>query len=316
MRVAKIEARRVQPVSWMPGAVISRNSAQLASELKGRLAWVAEVGDRFEVGETIARLDSRDLQLEVEAAGAAVQEIEARLVFYRAEVERLERLAERNNAARSLLQETAALRDELDSRLQAARAQHGLAREILSKAVIKAPFAGVVSERIRHPGEQVPESGGVVQLVDVARLEVSARVPSGGISALAEGAALRVQNGTLETSGTLRTLVPVADDSRLFEIRVELPTVDWPVGTPVRVAVPVAAPREALVVPRDALVIRSFGINVFVVAAGDKAEMRPVEIGYGERDWVEVTGTLEAGDVVVVRGNERLSPGREVRVLQ
>lgn len=316
VRVATVETRQVQPVSWMPGVVISRNNALLASELKGRLEWVAEVGDRFTSGEVIARLDDRDMQLEVEVASATLQEVKAQLEFYDAEVGRLQQLAERNNTARNRLEEVTAARDELKSRLGASKARLDLAQENLRKRVIKAPFAGVVSERIRHPGEQVPESGAVARLVDLTQLEISARVPSGGINELAEGDELRVQYDRFEASGRLRTLVPVGDASRLFEIRVVIQALNWPVGTPVRVAVPVAVARQALVVPRDALVIRSFGINVFVISAQNLAEMIPVEIGYGELDWVEVIGPLQVGDTVVVRGNERLLPGQVVQVLE
>lgn len=316
VRVATVETRQVQPVSWMPGVVISRNNALLASELKGRLVWVAEVGERFASGEIVARLDDRDMQLEVEVAKAALQEVKAQLEFYHAEVGRLQQLAERNNTARNRLEEVTAARDELKSRLGASRARLDLAQENLRKKAIKAPFAGVVSERIRHPGEQVPESGAIARLVDLTQLEVSARVPSGGISELTEGDIVRVQYGNVEASGQLRTLVPVGDASRLFEIRIVIHSLNWPVGTPVRVAVPVAASRQALVVPRDALVIRSFGINVFLISTQNLAEMRPVEIGYGELNWVEVIGPLQAGDIVVVRGNERLLPGQAVQVLE
>ncbi len=316
VHVVEVESRQVQPVSWMPGTVISRNNALLASELRGRLEWVVEVGDAVVAGEEVARLDAAERRLAVAAARAQIAEVQARLEFYQAEAERLARLAERNNAARNRLQEVSAMRDELRGRLQLMQAQLGLAREELRKTVLVAPFAGVVSERIRHPGEQVPESGAVLRLVDVDQLELSARVPSGGISGLAAGDRLRVQYHDQETSGRLRVLVPVGDASRLFEIRVQLDMPDWPVGTPVRVAVPVAPPRDALVVPRDALVIRSFGINVFVVSAEFAAEMRAVTPGYGEADWIEVAGMLQAGDAVVVRGNERLVPGQPVRVLK
>ena len=118
---------------------------------------------------------------------------------------------------------------------------------------------------------------------------------------MAEGDLLRVQHGGSETTGWLRVLVPVGDASRLFEIRVQIQGTDWTVGAPVRVAVPVAAARQALVVPRDALVIRSFGIHVFVVLEEGQVEMRPVEVRYGEQDWIAVDGSLRAGESVVIR---------------
>jgi multidrug efflux pump subunit AcrA (membrane-fusion protein) len=67
--VAEAEYRSLAPTVDVPGTVISRNDARLASELAARIVWIAEVGTRVSAGDTVARLDDVTFRLsEGEAA--------------------------------------------------------------------------------------------------------------------------------------------------------------------------------------------------------------------------------------------------------
>ncbi|MDG1168163.1 MAG: efflux RND transporter periplasmic adaptor subunit, partial [Sulfitobacter sp.] len=77
------------------------------------------------------------------------------------------------------------------------------------------------------------------------------------------------------------------------------------------VQVPVGAARDVLSVPKDALVQARGGWSVFV-AEQDKAQPRPVTLGVPLGDRYEVLDGLQEGDLVVVRGNERLRPGQDI----
>jgi multidrug efflux pump subunit AcrA (membrane-fusion protein) len=77
---------------------------------------------------------------------------------------------------------------------------------------------------------------------------------------------------------------------------------------------PVAEPREVLSVPKDALVQGQGGWTVFVDEGG-VAQVRPVRVGTALGDRFEVLSGLSEGDVVVVRGNERLRPGQPVEAM-
>jgi multidrug efflux pump subunit AcrA (membrane-fusion protein) len=82
----------------------------------------------------------------------------------------------------------------------------------------------------------------------------------------------------------------------------------------VRVDLPAARQSAGLMVPRDAVIVRSDGAHVFRVGKGELAERISVRVGNGDSERVEVTGPLAAGDRVVVRGGERLRPGQPVKV--
>ena len=104
------------------------------------------------------------------------------------------------------------------------------------------------------------------------------------------------------------------ENTHQFELRLDLEATPFPVGQTLRVAVPMAETRQVLTVPRDALVLRAEGISVFVVNGDNTANQVAVTPGIGQGEDIEVSGDLEPGDRVVVRGNERLQPGQEVAI--
>jgi RND family efflux transporter MFP subunit len=155
----------------------------------------------------------------------------------------------------------------------------------------------------------------VVRLVNPDNLEVVARPPLRYYRYLQPGDELGLDAGDEEPLlAPVRTVVSVGDESRhVFELRLDV-TEPLPVGQTVRVTIPTANVREVLAVPRDALVLRGDGIAVFIVGDDNTARRIRVTTGIGAGDWIEVSGPIQAGDRVVIRGNERLRPGQEVSV--
>ncbi|MBT8476037.1 MAG: efflux RND transporter periplasmic adaptor subunit, partial [Alphaproteobacteria bacterium] len=83
------------------------------------------------------------------------------------------------------------------------------------------------------------------------------------------------------------------------------------VGQSVTVDIPVSQARDVIAVPKDALVQASGGWTVFVAEDG-MAQPRSIQIGIAMDAWFEVIDGLAPGDVVIVRGNERLRPGQPI----
>lgn len=307
---------QMAPLSWLPGSVIGRDDARIAAEVEGVLLGVADVGDRFEQGGELVQLESTSLQLELEEAQAAIPSLEARIRFYDREVERLRTLTPRGNVAENLLDAMISNRDEVEGQLRVAQARLARTRDRLNRTVIKAPFGGVVMERYRNPGERVIAGEQILRLVNTERLEVQTRVPGTAIRMVRTGDSLQVIDREYEVDGIIRTIVPVGDDaSRLYELRLSFEGVDWLVGHPVRVGVPMAVPRRVVAVHRDALVIRREQMMVYRVDAEDNAELLSVTTGIADGNLIEIHGEIEAGDRIIVRGNERLQPGQPVHIL-
>lgn len=316
VKVAVAEIKSLAPVTLVPGTVLSRNHARLAAEVEGRLIEVAEVGDDFDQGGVVARIDDTRLKLLREELTAEIARAEARVRFLESEEKRFAKLAESNLAAITQLEATRSDRDVALGDLAVAKARLGQNEVDLARSSILAPFAGTVVERLKMPGERVAEGDNVVRLVDQNNLEVVARAPLDYYRFTRPGQLLEVRSGGQGKLAEVRTVVAVGDENtHQFELRLDLDSGIFPVGQTVRVAVPYEEHRDVLTVPRDALVLRPDGQSVFIVDGGNQAKRVAVTTGVGAGDDIEVFGDISAGDKVVIRGNERLQPGQTVSIM-
>lgn len=314
VELSEARVTMMAPTMQVAGTVISRSDAYLSAEVEGRLIEVADVGTRVEAGAIIARIEDTILRLRAQELAAEITRAEARLRFLEAELDRFERLAATNLAAVSQIEQTRSERDVATSDLAVVRSRLSQIEDQMSRTRIAAPFPGVVVERISQVGERVAVGARVVRLVNPASLEVVARAPLNFYRYVQPGDELGLDIAGQELIAPVRTVVSVGDESRhVFELRLDV-TESLPVGQTVRVTIPTANVREVLAVPRDALVLRGDGIAVFIVDEENKARRIRVTTGIGTGDWIEVLGPIQAGDRVVIRGNERLRAGQEVRV--
>lgn len=316
VEVAPASVADIDTVQWVPGTVLSRADAQIASEQSGRVLEIAEVGERVAQGGVIARLDAEALVLAEREAEAALARIAAQLAFQERQLGRLAALKRRSSVAENQLDEARNLRDLL--RHDQARAEVALAaaRRQVREATIRAPFEGLVAERRAQRGEFLAAGAVLVRLVDTTHTEVSARAPVGIGIALQAGTMVALREGAERViEAPIRAVVPGGDaQSHQLELRIELQAAEWPIGTAVQVGVPAGSASAAVAVPRDALVLRGAETFVFRVGTDRKAERIAVQTGRASGDLVEVRGAVAVGDSLVVRGAERLAPGQAVAI--
>ena len=317
VQVVNAVEEEMAPIIWIPGTVIARYDSRIAVEVEGVINEVVEVGDRLEQGDVLARVDPVIYRLRVEEAEAEILPFEARLDFFKKEAERLTKLAQQNNAAKNRLDEVKADYGETRGKLRVARSRLAQTRDMLKRTVLTAPFSGVVAERFKTGGEHVTPGDEVLRLVNTESLEIQARTPQYTVPFIRQHSELIVIDDEKRVTGRVRALVPVGDMiSRLYEIRLEFSGSEWMSGHAVRVAIPVDITRKVVAVPRDALVIREDGISVFRIIEGETAELVPVSTGISNERLIEVKGSINPGDRIVVRGNERLQPGQKVIIQQ
>lgn len=316
VRVAYASVQPVAPETLVPGTVVSRNDARLAAEVTGRLLEVADVGTEVAAGDVVARIEGTAIRLRRDELQAQVERAQARLKYLESEERRYVKLAKSNLAAATKLEETLSDRDVSRSDLAVAKARLAQIEDQLDRTSINTPFSGIVVERLMMPGERVDIGKNVVRMVDQQHLEVIARAPLEYYSFVRPGQQLALRAGATTTSGTVRTVVAVgSENTHQFELRLDIEGDRFPVGQTLRVAIPTSEARDALVVPRDALVLRPEGISVFVVDENQMANQLTVTIGIGTRDRIEVFGEIKDGDTVIIRGNERLRPGQSVSII-
>lgn len=313
--VATVTAEKMSDTVTVPGSVLSRNDSQIAAEVAGVVSEVAEIGSMIEKGGMIARIEPRLLQLEADRSAASVKRLEARVKYLGSQVERIEALVGKGSGTRQALDEARSEYEMAQQDLAEARVAQEQAQYNVDHAEVKAPFPGRLVTRLIQPGEYIERGRPVARIVDVGALEVTAQIPIGSVAQLKEGDSVSIEGPGRTVAAKVRALVPVGDQvSRAAEMRASLEDSVWLVGTAVKVATPTEAPHDVIAVPRDAILLRPEGTAVFRIGADDAAELVPVQGGLTSGNLVAVTGALNPGDRIVIRGGETLQPGQKVQV--
>lgn len=326
-----IEPRfQTQPVV---GRLVSRETSTLAAQISGAIEEVhVDVGDRVETGDTLAELDTRRLAVRVALARAELTEREAHLAateatvsLYRQELTRMEGLRGSSAFSQARFEDAAAEvsraiseRAQAEASISRARALIEQARIDLEDTRIRAPFPGVVSDRDVNVGEYVDAGDPILTLINDRDLEIEAAVPAGLVGGLEPGVEVRavLDDGT-EFTATTRALIPLEDTrtrTRRVRLTPDFPETDMPFAADQSavVHVPIGTPQNVLTVDKDAVIAGPSGPVVYRVVDGH-AELTPVDLGAAIGGRFEVTAGLEKGDLVVVRGNEGLSPGQPLQ---
>ena len=315
VEIAIAQERESTGSAWLPASVVSRNDARLAGEVPGRLVFVAEVGTAVATGEPVARVDDETLKLELRDAEAMVGRERAELDQATRQFERLRALKDNKLVAASQLDEAQANVEIRRRELAQAEVARDRARHRLTQGTIRAPYGGVVVERLAQVGEYLQAGASVARFVQTDSVELTARAPATLAAHLTSDQVVAVRQGGVIYEGRVRAIVPAADAvSRQLELRLELNDGNWLVGTAAEVELPQATMHMAVTVPRDALVLRPDGTYVFRIRPDQTAERIDVIAGTIEDGWVEVDGSIETGDRLVVRGAERLRDGQTVAI--
>lgn len=314
--VAEVQSISLAPTVNVSATVVSREQAKVPAEVTGRLAWVAEPGVQIARGQPVARLDNTLYQLQVTENQAALVRERAKLKFIDNEMHRLQELSKRDFASSSEIEKLQVERDIAQSEVHVFQAKLKLAEETLRRYQVVAPFDGVVVERERRAGEWVKTGDTVIRFSNPNELEIEANVAETSVSHIKRGSVLQVERDGRFYPVAVHQIVPVGDRaSLLYDVRLRLKGPGWRAGQSVRLAVPTGLAREVLAVPRDALVLRRDGASVFRIDGENKAEKLSVETGIASGKNIQVSGKLQAGDRVVIRGSERLRPGQMVKVM-
>lgn len=272
--------------------------------------------DQYVTAERVARasLDSAKQQLDIARTGGREENI---------------RTAEANVArarlgvgqARTNLQQNAARQEDIKAaRAALAQAQAALAfaRQQVANASIRSPINGVIADRLTEPGQQAAPGLPVLRLVALSTVFFEAQVPETAIRSIRPGltAPIRVDAYPGRAfMGQVAKVYPTASaQSRNFTVRIILPNA----GSLLRPGMfargeIVAESREGIVVPKDALLAREGKSQIFV-AKGKKAVLRDVRIGVVTPQTVEIRAGVQAGEQVVVAGQEALSDGGAINV--
>jgi HlyD family secretion protein len=200
-----------------------------------------------------------------------------------------------------------------------AAAKRALAQAKLDECLLKAPFAGVITEVHVRPGDLATPQSPLLKMMDPASLVIRAGLPESCAADIRTGTKtvirLDAYPGKTFSARIERVYPRLERDSRtrIIEVKVVEPVELIP-RLFARISVPGRVADDAVVVPDAAIVTTPRGDKVIYVVKDGKASMRKVTIGLEQGKQVQVTDGIQAGEMVVIAGNLNLKDGAEVRL--
>lgn len=303
------------------GTLAAEREARVRAQVAGTVtATYPEQGQPVARGALLARIDDqavRDAYLsarsQVRSAGLAQQ-------VARRNLERSQTLARAGAISDRDLETATWNASNADAQLADAKARLASAEQELQYTTVRAPFAGVVSERSASAGDVVQTGGALYTIIDPARLRFDGTVPAEQVGQLERGAPVEFSvtgyPGRVFT-GKIDRINPAADPAtRQVRVYVAVPNADQRLVAGLYAEGRVgAAVRRAVVAPASAVDQQGVTPTVFRIRQG-KVEQVTVELGVRDEadDRIELRSGVAAGDTLLLGNAAGVLPGTAVRV--
>jgi RND family efflux transporter MFP subunit len=352
-----VESRGIDRFIKVTGSLTADEQAEVSAETGGRvIATPVERGTRVSEGTVLVRVSPAEASAQLQEAESNAEQIEARLgleprdTFDRKVVPdvmnaraSLEWAEAEFGRIRSLLDQKVVSQSEFDQRrtqveaarqqylvaqntaeqsyrsLQAARARVSVSRKALSDTTVRAPFSGIVAERLVSVGDYVTRGTRVVTVVRIDPMRVELTVPEQAVSLVHAGQPVRLTVDAYPDDvfdATIRFVSPsLRADQRALTVEAIAPNGDGRLKPGLFATASIQQPHSApaLLVPVTSVETVSGTSRVYVIKDG-KVEERIVTLGERVRDQIELTSGVSAGEIVAAEPNGRLSDGAAVRV--
>ena len=307
VKASPVKLARMSDDVTAVGSLLAEESVVIRPELDGRItALHFQEGQAVPAGARLVSLDSSEYEAQLAAVRADLK----------TEMQRLTR-------TRELQQQNFISKDALEvqvGNVDRLKAREAEAESKLSKANIRAPFAGTVGLRMVSPGAYVKAGQDIVRMESIGSLKVDFRIPETFLSKVKSNQEIVVNVDAYPNenfTGRVYAVEPMVDErTRTVAMRARIPNQSNKLkpGMFVRVAVTLESRPNAVVVAEEAIWPQGKDNYVFNVVDG-KAALTKVEVGNRQPGKVEIVKGLAANDVVVTEGQIKLRDGAAVTVI-
>lgn len=285
------------------GSVEAAQRATIAAKVTGTIAEMpVALGSMVKQGDLLIKLNAAEISARLSQAETSVAQAKRNL-------EREQRLLEKNASAR----ETVHAQEDA---YQLAKAALNEARTMQGYITIRAPFSGLVSNKLANAGDLATVGAPLLTLENTEALQAVAAVPEAQLSRIKPGDILpiRIPAINLTANGTVAEIAPAGDAaSRTSQVKLNIETAhDLRPGQFVRVILP-GVTTTTLAVPETAVTV--FGqMERLFVAEGNSARLRLVRSGLRRDGQLEILSGLNPGERVVVKADGQLLDGQPIRI--
>lgn len=299
-QVVTIADTMVQATLDAAGVAEPVAQSTLSTKLMGTVtAVLVKEGDRVAAGQPLVRIDARDLAARQSQVGAGIAEAEAVRRDAETQAGRIRALHADSAATRAQLDAAETGLARAEAAVRQARAGAAELEVMADYSVVRAPFAGVVTQRFVDPGAFAAPGAPLVTVQDARQLRVSATVAPEAARGLARGARIMATVEGTTAPATIEGVVP-APAGNVYTINAIIDNADGRLlaGSAATLGLP-QGERQAVLIP-TAAVRREGDLTGVLVRGASADELRWVRLGAKFGDRAEVLGGLRAGDQVVV----------------
>lgn len=297
-----VERQAVAEKLRLDGVIEAVRESTVSAQTAGTVVELPyDVDDAVDAGDLILRLDDTDQQARLDEAESALAGARAQRNDARQNFQRTRKLHERGSVSASELDQARNKLDGAKARVARMEASLAEARQQLAYTRVKAPYAGIVTERMVEMGESVQPGEPLMRGLSLEQLRVVVSLPQQyahrvrtereAVVALDDGRQLPTDN---------MTFYPYADeDSHNFRVRLALkePQAELFPGMLVQVGIPLED-QESLWIPASSVYRHGELRAVFVRGPDDEPRLRQVRLGRRRDDRVEVLSGLSADEEV------------------
>jgi RND family efflux transporter MFP subunit len=312
----------------LPGSLQAYEESPIYARTNGYLVrWYKDIGSRVKQGELLAKIDTPEVDQELDQTKAARQQTLAQLELAKISADRWENLRKTDSvSAQEADQQTSGYK-QAQANLAAADANVRRLEQLEGFKEVYAPFNGVLTKRNVDPGALINAGAGAAgrELFDLARvdpLRVFTSVPQAYAPYIKVGGKTSVTLQEFpgqEFVGTIaRTAESIDPTTRTLLTEVDVPNKDGRLlpGSFGEVHFKVGNNVNKVTVPVNAMLFRSQNAQVAVIGPDNKVQLRAINIGRDYGTTLEILGGVEAGDRIVVNPPDSLEDGEQVNVAQ
>lgn len=215
----------IASASVYSGEVRALEEPQLSFRISGKIAKrFVDVGTAVKAGQALAQLDSSDVNLQAQSAQAALASAQSDLALAKSELERYKALVDKQVVSRSLYETRQSAYQAAAARVKQARANANVSSNQTGYAILRAPKAGVIAQRMAEAGQVVAAGQTIFVLATDGAREISISVSEQFVSQFQPGRKMQVELWAAPGKifpATLREISPSADPlARTFAAKV------------------------------------------------------------------------------------------------
>ncbi len=302
-----IEPKTIDAVVSAAGTLNSRNTSVLSSKVMGKVvALTVNEGDRVTQGKLLVRIESGEISAQAYQAQAAYNN--AKLQY-----DRIKRLFDEKAATQMEM-------DQATLGIESAQAGLNAARAMESYTTIAAPIAGQIVEKHINLGEMALPGQPILKIEDNRNLRLETTIKEQDIRFVQPGKPVTVRIDALpgkEIKARVAQVVPAADvRTHSFIVKIDIPAEKDLITGMYGKAFFSTGTREAILVPKQALLTLLGITGVYIVSAEGNAVFQMIEPGDAYGDNVETITGIKAGDRVIISKQDAKIDGRKVVVAE